>query len=118
MITLKVDRDSSGKITGFLMEGHAGSGPHGFDLVCAGVSAVSFGALNAVEKLTSVELRVRQSPGGGFLQCSLPMDSGAGDLGEARLILEAMLVSMQTIEESYGKYIHIFDKGGTDHVET
>ncbi|TGA99493.1 ribosomal-processing cysteine protease Prp [Sporolactobacillus shoreae] len=118
MITLRVDRESDGRITGFLMQGHAGSGPHGFDLVCAGASAVSFGALNAVEELADVELSVRQSPDGGFLLCSLPAGSDQGDRAKAQLIMEAMLVSMRTIEESYGKYIHIIDKGGTDHVET
>lgn len=117
MIDLRVMRCMDGKVCGFEMKGHANSGPHGSDLVCAGASAVSFGALNAIEQLTAVVPEVRQSPDGGRLSCRLPVDNGVGDLDKARLILEAMLVSMQTIEQSYGQYIHIRDEGGTGHVE-
>lgn len=119
MITLKVCRDTAGRIENFTMRGHAGSGPYGFDLVCAGASAVIFGALNAVESLTGVRPNIRQASDGGFLQCLLPGDGGVtDDEKKAQLILEAMLVSMRTIEESYGKYIKIIDKGGADHAET
>ncbi|RYL93885.1 ribosomal-processing cysteine protease Prp [Sporolactobacillus sp. THM7-4] len=118
MISLTVDRDSDGRISHFKMTGHADSGPYGYDLVCAGVSAVSFGALNAVEVLAGIKMNVRQSDQGGYLECSCPKNTGTGSLEKAQLILEAMLVSMQTIEKSYGQYIKIIDKGGTDHVET
>lgn len=117
MISLRVARCPDGNICGFEMKGHANSGPYGSDLVCAGASAVSFGALNAIEQLTAVAPEVRQSPDGGRLSCRLPKKGSAVDLGRARLILEAMLVSMQTIEQSYGQYIHIYDEGGTGHVE-
>jgi Predicted ribosomal protein len=116
MISLNVTRDAGGKISGFVMKGHADSGPHGSDIVCAGASAVSFGALNAIEQLTSVVPDVRQTPDGGWLSCRLPADDGTGNGDKARLILEAMLVSMQTIELSYSQYIHIYDKGGSSHV--
>ncbi|WP_353948069.1 ribosomal-processing cysteine protease Prp [Sporolactobacillus sp. Y61] len=118
MITLKVVRDPDGLIRGFTMSGHAGSGPHGYDLVCAGASAVSFGALNAVEQLTGIRPQVNLSGEGGFLSCRLPDQAHVGKMGKARLILEAMLVSMRTIEHSYGTYIRIIDKGGTHYVET
>lgn len=118
MISLRVERSADGKICGFVMKGHANSGPHGSDIVCAGASAVSFGAMNAIEQLTSVMPDVRQSPDGGWLSCRLPDDDGTvGDRDQAQLILEAMLVSMRTIELSYGQYIHIYDEGGTGHVE-
>ncbi|MCI1881186.1 MAG: ribosomal-processing cysteine protease Prp [Sporolactobacillus sp.] len=113
MITVRVDRNAEGRITGFTINGHAGSGPRGFDLVCAGVSAVSFGALNAVDELTGVPMEVRKSPDGGHLSCWL---SGAADDGaasaKAELILEAMLVSLRTIAVTYGKFIRLIDKGG------
>ncbi len=31
------------------VRGHAGSGPYGHDLVCAGISAITLGGLNALE---------------------------------------------------------------------
>lgn len=118
MITLIVDRNHDGRISAFKMTGHAGSGPYGYDLVCAGASAVSFGALNAVESLAGIRLDVRQSEKGGFLECICPETADTGARDKSQLILEAMLVSMRTIEESYGNYIKIYDEGGVDHVET
>ena len=36
------------------MKGHADFAEHGKDLVCAGASAVSFGAVNAIIALTEI----------------------------------------------------------------
>ncbi|MFT8363481.1 MAG: ribosomal-processing cysteine protease Prp [Sporolactobacillus sp.] len=111
MITLRVDRLPDGPISRFCLTGHAGSGPYGFDLVCAAVSAVSFGAINAIDALTDCTLTVDQAPDGGFLDCML----NDSQEPKAQLIIEAMLVSMRTIEQSYGKFLRIDDKGGVTH---
>ncbi|MFT8871513.1 MAG: ribosomal-processing cysteine protease Prp [Sporolactobacillus sp.] len=116
MITLTVKRHPSGRIDGFCLSGHAGSGPHGYDLVCAGVSAVSFGAVNAVEALTAAQITVSRADEGGKLTCHL--DALTDDYGKAALILEAMLVAMQTIAQSYSKYLRIIDEGGGNGAET
>ncbi|MFX3615947.1 MAG: ribosomal-processing cysteine protease Prp [Sporolactobacillus sp.] len=113
MITLKVSRSAVGQITRFQMTGHAESGPYGYDLVCAGASAVAFGSLNALEQLTKSHPDVKQKAAGGFLECCFSDTLGA-DQDKAQLILEAMLISMRTIERSYGKYLRIIDKGGVD----
>ena len=42
------------------MSGHAFFAKRGKDIVCAGVSAVSFGAINAVHALTGVEPVIEQ----------------------------------------------------------
>ncbi|WP_332238370.1 ribosomal-processing cysteine protease Prp [Sporolactobacillus sp. KGMB 08714] len=118
MIILTVDRNRKREITAFKLTGHAGSGPYGYDLVCAAVSAVSFGALNAVESLTGTRMKVRQAEQGGFLECTCPEDAAEDVRNKTQLILEAMLVSMKTIETSYGDYIKIHDEGGAGHAET
>lgn len=109
MIKVDVNRNRKGQITRFTLTGHAGSGPHGFDLVCAGVSAVSFGTLNAVEALAGVSFNIRQREGGGFLDCLCPDDLPESRQEKVQLLLEAMLVSLRTIEMSYGQYIKIND---------
>nr|WP_283163268.1 ribosomal-processing cysteine protease Prp [Sporolactobacillus mangiferae] len=106
---MTVQRDRQGKIAAFKMSGHADSGPHGQDLVCAAVSAVAFGAINAVESLAGLSMNVQQARDGGYLECSISGCSPKADLERAQLILEAMLVSMRTIEKSYGQYIRIND---------
>lgn len=63
---------SNNQITAFGLTGHADSGPYGYDLVCAGVSAVSIGAVNAVMELCQTELEIEQGNDGGYLHVTLP----------------------------------------------
>ncbi|MFD1018898.1 ribosomal-processing cysteine protease Prp [Thalassobacillus hwangdonensis] len=99
-----------GNMTGFEISGHAESGPHGHDLVCAAVSAVSFGAVNAVIRLSECEPAIEQGGEGGYLRIELPEDLGQDQLDKASLLLEGMLVSLQTIERDYSQYITISEK--------
>ncbi|MGY4689427.1 ribosomal-processing cysteine protease Prp [Salibacterium sp. K-3] len=109
MIEIKVDRDDRKNITAFSMSGHAGSGPYGYDLVCAGASAVSFGAVNAVDEVCGVDLDVELADEGGYLFCRIPGGLSEQAAREVQLLLEGMLVSLHTIAEQYSGHIHISD---------
>ncbi|MET1247489.1 ribosomal-processing cysteine protease Prp [Sporolactobacillus sp. STCC-11] len=109
MVVLTVQRDHYGKISAFKLTGHADSAPHGQDLVCAAVSAVAFGAVNAVESLAKLKMDVRQKDNGGYLECGISDCPVGANLEKAQLILEAMFISMRTIEKSYGQYIRVSD---------
>ena len=83
------------------ISGHADFAEHGQDLVCAGVSSISVGILNALEELAEGE-------------CSLQMDSGFISIHvlnrhneTIQLILKVMLIQFQTMAETYKKYIQI-----------
>lgn len=106
MITVTVYRDDQ-MITAFELSGHAESGPYGYDLVCAGVSAVSFGAVNAVLELCQVELDIEQGSEGGYLHVAIP-DSGNEAINrKVQLLFEGMIVSLKTIEREYSQFIMI-----------
>ncbi|WP_327078082.1 ribosomal-processing cysteine protease Prp [Peribacillus frigoritolerans] len=45
---------SDGKIMSYRSEGHANYDVHGKDIVCAGVSAVTFGTFNSIEALLGI----------------------------------------------------------------
>lgn len=94
-------------ITAFEISGHANSGPYGYDLVCAAVSAVSFGAVNAVFELCQIDLEVDQVGEGGYLYVKLPDTVSTERKQRAQLIFEAMVVSLQTIEREYNEFIQI-----------
>lgn len=108
MIKVEVFRKDK-VIHAFRISGHANSGPYGYDLVCAGVSAVSFGAVNAVIELCKVDLIIEQAGDGGYLNIEIPSSLTDEQAKETQLILEAMLVSLQTIERDYRKFIQIKD---------
>ncbi|MBM7644712.1 uncharacterized protein YsxB (DUF464 family) [Scopulibacillus daqui] len=111
MIKVDVRRNQEGRIHIVTIKGHADAGPHGYDLICAGVSAVSFGSLNAIQSLTGLELNVKQGDQGGFLRCDVPMDIQPEHQEKVQLLLEGMIVSLRTIEASYGEHIQIDDHG-------
>jgi uncharacterized protein YsxB (DUF464 family) len=106
MIKVTISRDANKKVDGFTMSGHADFSEHGKDLVCAGASAVSFGSVNAIEVLTGVVPEIEQGQG-GFLRCTFPNDLQQEVQEKVQLLLEAMVVSLETIERDYGKHIKI-----------
>ena len=97
-------------MTAFELSGHAESGPYGFDLVCAAVSAVSFGAVNAVLELCDIDLEIEQGTEGGYLYVSLPSSLASDVMGKVQLLFEGMLISLKTIEQEYSQFIHITSK--------
>ena len=57
MIEVTLFENNKG-ITAFEISGHADSGPYGYDLVCAGVSAVSFGSVNATIAISELNQKL------------------------------------------------------------
>lgn len=106
MIQVTVTRKSSGMIQSFAISGHAFFAKKGQDIVCAGASAVSIGAINAVHALTGITPEIEQNED-GFLRCVVPDNLSDNTNEKIQLLLEGMVVSLQTIEEEYGQHIKI-----------
>jgi uncharacterized protein len=106
MIDVTINRHKSGSIHSFTISGHAFFAGRGNDIVCAGVTAVSFGAINAVHELTGVTPTIKQGED-GFLNCIVPNGLSEDVFDKIQILLEGMVVSLQTIEEQYGEHIKI-----------
>ena len=103
-------------IEAFELSGHADSGPYGYDLVCAGVSAVSFGTVNAVIALCEIDLEIKQGTDGGYLYVKLPYTLHHDQKEKADTLLAGMLIALQTIERDYAQFINVKVKeGGAGH---
>lgn len=109
MIVVKVFHENN-KITAFELSGHAESGPYGYDLVCAGVSAVSFGTVNAIDSLCKIDLKIEQADEGGYLHVSIPSDINQELSEKVQLLLDGMIISLETIEREYSQFIKIDSK--------
>ncbi|GAB6929364.1 ribosomal-processing cysteine protease Prp [Paenibacillus sp. JCM 10914] len=105
MITVQVRRRENGSIHSFQVTGHAGYADPGEDIVCAGVSSVTVGTVNSVEALTGTVMEARME--GGFLSANLPQAVDESISDQVQLLLESMVVMLQGIADSYGKYIQI-----------
>ena len=106
MVRVKIRRNEHNEIESFTISGHANFAKKGSDIVCAGVSAVSFGAVNAIISLTGITPTIEQGAD-GFLHCLIPTDLDESTKEKIQLLLEGMLVSLETIERDYKKYITI-----------
>ncbi len=84
------------------IKGHANSGDYGVDLVCAGVSAITVGALNALEESDSYEIEVEE----GYLSIDFPKSISEHD----ETVMETMIIQLKTIEESYHRNIEIKER--------
>ena len=103
MINVDIKLNDEGHITDVIMDGHADFAEHGQDIVCAGASAVVFGSVNAIIGLTAERPDIDYSDDGGYFHVRSVDTSNE----QAQLILQSMLVSLQTIEEEYNEYIKL-----------
>ena len=81
------------------VEGHADFSNYGNDVVCAGISAIMFGSLNALTSFKLDEGRIIIDK--AFIKINLVNDK------EIQIIAKTMLIQLQTIQESYPDYINI-----------
>lgn len=109
MIRATIYRTETGQVQSFTISGHADFAEHGKDLVCAGVSAISFGAINSIIALTGVTPEIEQGES-GFLRVSFPQQLDERTNEKVQLLIEGMIVQLETIERDYGQYIKISDK--------
>ncbi|OUS77886.1 hypothetical protein B1748_03685 [Paenibacillus sp. MY03] len=106
MITVTLVRNEKDRrIVSFAVEGHAKYAKPGKDIVCAGVSAVSVGTVNAIETLAGIELPATVK--NGWLSSDVPVLPDAESDSRMQLLLEGMVVMLETIATSYGKHVVI-----------
>ncbi|REH74615.1 ribosomal-processing cysteine protease Prp [Staphylococcus felis] len=103
MINVDISLNDEGQVTDVIMTGHADFAEYGQDIVCAGATAVLFGSVNAIMGLTSEKPDIDYDDDGGYFHVRTIDTSNE----QAQLILQAMIVSLQTIEDEYSDYIKL-----------
>ena len=101
MIKVCIKRENK-LISQISASGHALFDQYGKDIVCAGVSSILIGGLNAIDHFKMIDL------------CNYQVEPGKVDIiikdclnHELQVILETLVVQMKTIQESYSNYISI-----------
>jgi len=102
MIKIEATR-KNGKIVNLSVKGHANSAEKGKDLVCAAVSSILVGGCNALNQPNCFAIKLDSG------------DASIEELDHANEhdyeVLEIMIVQFKTIEESYGKFLKVIEKG-------
>ncbi len=110
MIEITVFRNN-GKITGFVVNGHAEYGREGEDIVCAAISALSLTGLFATEKLCELTQQLEQ-PSKGDLKLLLPQNLDKEQQCKAETVLETVVIGMYATAKNYPENVTIYDEGG------
>ncbi|MBR0439414.1 MAG: ribosomal-processing cysteine protease Prp [Bacilli bacterium] len=87
------------KLVSLKVSGHANSAPHGEDLVCAAVSAVLVGGLNNLANPKDFDIKISEGNTDVIVRNKISSHD--------EIVLETIITSLKTIEESYGKFIQI-----------
>jgi len=98
MIEVKINICNQ-RIREMKISGHALYAPHGEDLVCAGVSSIGTGLLNALDILVpnSCKLILKD-----YILIQVVEDSEV-----VQTILRTGLIQLETISEQYGSYLKV-----------
>ena len=107
MITVTIYSDENRKSYGFEISGHALSDVYGRDLVCAGASAVAFGAVNAIPHVTGITPEIEQGAEGGYLKVTIPEKPDAETDEKLQVLLNTMVTQFYTMTASYSEYIEL-----------
>lgn len=107
MVKVFISRDGEGTIWGFRVQGHAGYGYRGTDIVCAGVSVLTQAALIGLEEYLGLEPKVLIKP--GILKCCLP--TGLPEQGaQINAILETMVLGLKGIAAEHPDAVCIVEE--------
>lgn len=103
MIKIQINKTNN-KYSSLIVSGHSNYDEHGKDIVCAGVSAIVTGGLNAlaIENKNKISYRVED----GYVNVDV-LDIENNNLQK---IMDVIIIQLKTIEESYKKYIKIYEK--------
>ena len=104
MIKVTVGKNSNGEYNRVCMDGHAGYGEHGQDIVCAAVSALFINTVNSIETFTEDSFHVDENTKDDRVELVLTSEISP----ESSLFMKSLLLGLQGIEEEYGKkYIKV-----------
>ena len=89
----------------FVAENHAEYAEEGADIVCAAVSALAMHTLNTLTEVLGLQVgfEVREA----YLECILPADMKAEDAEHAKVLLDALYLSLDNLQKQYETYITI-----------
>lgn len=103
MIQVEIVRNKEERIAQFRVQGHANAGPHGEDIVCAAVSALTQTALLGIGK--HLERKVFYEVASGRVLARL--EEAPDRLTDA--VLETMLLGLREIEKLNPEHIRILE---------
>lgn len=112
MTRVMIRRDADGYISGFCVQGHAGFAAKGEDLVCAGISAITFTAMAGLEGVAGIVQQAESDPGKARIAYDLPNGVSERQFGIAQIIMETMRLGLEEMMAEYSEFIEVVEERG------
>lgn len=87
------------------IRGHANYAPHGQDIVCAGVTALTQTLVESLETLTGNEIKYDMSPGRVDIEIKDPDE-------DAQLLMDSFLVGVYVIADEFPECVRVEESNG------
>ena len=89
-------------ILGFTLDGHAGAGEHGQDIVCAAVSSAAYMTANTVLEIIGATADVTVND--GYMSVKL-----TDKIADCQDILSGFRLHLEAMQEQYPKRVHLMN---------
>ncbi|MGX7013014.1 ribosomal-processing cysteine protease Prp [Vagococcus silagei] len=103
MIRVLFKQDDQGCFQSFELSGHAGSGPYGYDLVCAACSSLSINTVNSIEQLAQTVPIVESDE--GYLFLTVPADLSVEQREKVQLLTDSLQIGLRDIAKEYPEFV-------------
>jgi len=103
MIKIEIVRNTNQAMVGFSVTGHANTAPHGRDIVCAGISALTQTAVLGLERQLRKKIHIKIADG----HLTMSLLDNPDPLTDA--ILETMLIGLTEIGKINPKSVRILE---------
>ncbi|HZK24250.1 MAG TPA: ribosomal-processing cysteine protease Prp [Oscillospiraceae bacterium] len=98
----------AGQVTKLVVSGHAGSAPHGEDIICAAVSVLVQTYLFSLQRL--LQLDVAAEILDGYFSLILPTGLAPAVQEKVSLLTESTLVGLAEIDKSYPGFLQVSEE--------
>lgn len=105
MNSVIVCKDDERRFCGFTSSGHAGFDEAGYDIACAGISALTITAAMALEQLTTLRPVIWQDTEEAVLECMWTNESS--QVEKSDLIMKMMLLGLTEIQKQFPQHLNI-----------
>lgn len=105
MNSVIVRKDAQGQFCGFTSSGHAGYDERGYDIACAGISALTITAIMALEQLTTINPLIWQDDKEAMIECNWTNEPS--QIEKTDLIIKMMLLGLSEIRKQFPEHLNI-----------
>ena len=113
MIQAIFKQTEAGEFVSFEMDGHAESGPYGYDLVCAAASALSINTVNSINELADYTPIYDIDSGYLYFERLETLSDRQMDI--TNLLVHSLLIGLRSIEADNQAFIQVkLSQGGAN----